>query len=138
MLAVSFKHIWNMGSTRLAEASILLCVEVHLVIKVERIEEIATELHARTNLSVCCCPWARIFPIPTIIILFVPPPLAGKRGVPRGFSFAFQFLLVIHTGKLQPVLIWREKPVLLALLSNLGIPLPASYPVFRTKWREIS
>ena len=46
--------------------------------------------------------------------------------------------LVTHTGKLQPVLIWREKPVLLALLSNLGIPLPASYPVFRTKWREIS
>jgi len=46
--------------------------------------------------------------------------------------------LVIHTGKLQPVLIWREKPVLLALLNNLGIPVPASYPVFRTKWREIS
>jgi len=49
-----------------------------------------------------------------------------------------QSWLVIHTGKLQPVLIWREKPVLLALLSNLGIPVPASYPVFRTKWREIS
>ena len=46
--------------------------------------------------------------------------------------------LVIQTGKLQPVLIWREKPVLLALLRNLGIPVPASYPVFRTKWREIS
>ena len=46
--------------------------------------------------------------------------------------------VVIHTGKLQPVLIRREKPVLLALLSNLGIPVPASYPVFRTKWREIS
>jgi len=46
--------------------------------------------------------------------------------------------LVIHTGKLQPVLIWREKPVLLALLSNLGILVPASYPVFRTKWRKIS
>ena len=46
--------------------------------------------------------------------------------------------LVIQTGKLQPVLTWREKPVLLALLSNLGIPVPASYPVFRTKWREIS
>jgi len=49
-----------------------------------------------------------------------------------------QYTLVIHTGKLQPVLIWREKPVLLSLLSNLGIPVPASYPVFRTKWREIS
>ena len=46
--------------------------------------------------------------------------------------------LVVHTGKLQPVLLWREKPVLLALPSNLGIPIPASYPVFRTKWREIS
>ena len=46
--------------------------------------------------------------------------------------------LVIHTGKVQPVFIWREKPVLLALLSNLTIPVPASYLVFRTKWREIS
>jgi len=46
--------------------------------------------------------------------------------------------LVVHTGKLQPVLLWREKPVLLTLPSNLGIPVPASYPVFRTKWREIS
>ena len=27
--------------------------------------------------------------------------------------------VVIHTSKLQPVFIWREKPVLLALLSNL-------------------
>jgi len=48
------------------------------------------------------------------------------------------YKLVIQTGKLQPVLIWREKPVLLALLSNLTIPVPASYPVFLTKWREIS
>jgi len=32
------------------------------------------------------------------------------------FMFCF-----IHTGKLQPVFIWREKPVLLALLSNLTI-----------------
>jgi len=48
------------------------------------------------------------------------------------------FYVVIQTGKLQPVLIWREKPVLLALLSNLGIPVPASNPVFRTKWGEIS
>jgi len=47
-------------------------------------------------------------------------------------------LIVIQTGKLQPVLIWREKPVLLALLRNLTIPVPASYPDFRTKWREIS
>jgi len=46
--------------------------------------------------------------------------------------------LVVHTGKLQPVLLWREKPVLLALPSNLGIPVPASYLVFRTKWSEIS
>ena len=46
--------------------------------------------------------------------------------------------LVIQTGKLQPVFIWREKPVLLSLLSNLRIPVPASYPVFRIKWREIS
>ena len=45
---------------------------------------------------------------------------------------------VIHTGKLQPVLIWREKPVLPTLLSNLEIPVPALYAVFRTKWREIS
>ena len=48
------------------------------------------------------------------------------------------FPVVVHTGKLQPVLLWGEKPVLLALPSNLGIPIPASYPVFRTKWREIS
>jgi len=54
------------------------------------------------------------------------------------FGGELGILLVIHTGKLQPVLIWREKPVLLALLSNLGIPAPASYPVFRTKWRKIS
>ena len=33
--------------------------------------------------------------------------------------------LVIQTGKLQPGFIWREKPVLLALLSNLTIPVPA-------------
>jgi len=46
--------------------------------------------------------------------------------------------LAIQTGKLQPVFIWREKPVLLALLSNLTIPVPASYLVFRTEWREIS
>ena len=46
--------------------------------------------------------------------------------------------LVVHTCKLQPVLLWREKAVLLALPSNLGIPIPASYPVFRTKWREIN
>ena len=36
-----------------------------------------------------------------------------------------RFRIVIQTGKLQPVLIWREKPVLLALLSNLTIPVPA-------------
>jgi len=47
-------------------------------------------------------------------------------------------VVVIQTGKLQPVFIWREKPVLLAVLSNLKIPVPAQYPVFRTKWREIS
>jgi len=41
-------------------------------------------------------------------------------------------ILVIQTGKLQPVFILREKPVLLALLSNLKIPVPASYPVFCT------
>ena len=46
--------------------------------------------------------------------------------------------LVIQIGKLQTVFIWREKPVLLALLSNQTIPLLASYPVFPTKWREIS
>jgi len=45
--------------------------------------------------------------------------------------------LVMQTGLFQPVFIWREKPVLLALLSNLTIPVPASYPVFCTKWREI-
>ena len=39
---------------------------------------------------------------------------------------------------LQPVVMWREKVVLLALPSNLTIPVPATYPVFRTKWREIS
>ena len=50
----------------------------------------------------------------------------------------FRKSVVIHTGKLQPVLIWREKPVLLAVLRNLGIPVPASYPVLSTKWREIS
>ena len=60
------------------------------------------------------------------------------------FCLGVQFLptdlsqVVVHTGKLQLVLLWREKPVLLALPSNLGIPVPASYPVFRTKWREIS
>ena len=48
------------------------------------------------------------------------------------------FWVVIQTGKLQPVFIWCEKPVLLAILSNLTIPVPASYPVFRTKWRKIS
>ena len=47
-------------------------------------------------------------------------------------------ILVIQTSKLQPVFIWREKLVLLALLSNLKILLPASYPVFGTKWRAIS
>ena len=35
--------------------------------------------------------------------------------------------LVMQTGKLQPVFIRREKPVLLALLSNLTIPLPMTY-----------
>ena len=53
-------------------------------------------------------------------------------------NFEWLFFLVVHTGKLQPVLLWREKPVLLALPSNLGIPIPASYPVFHTKWSEIS
>ena len=51
---------------------------------------------------------------------------------------AREWSVVVHTGKLQPVLLWREKTVLLALPSNLAIPIPASYPVFRTKWREIS
>jgi len=46
--------------------------------------------------------------------------------------------LVIQTGKLQPVFIWWEKTVLQALLSNLTIPVPASYPVFCMKWCEIS
>ena len=46
--------------------------------------------------------------------------------------------LVIHTGKWQPVFIWREEPVLLALLSNLTIPVPASYPVFCIKWCEMN
>ena len=45
MLKVLFQHIWNMGSTQLAVASIMLCVEIHLVIEVERIEEISTEHH---------------------------------------------------------------------------------------------
>ena len=38
--------------------------------------------------------------------------------------------VVIQTGKLQPVFILHEKPVLLSLLSNLRIPVPASYPIF--------
>jgi len=46
--------------------------------------------------------------------------------------------VVIQTGKLQPGFIWREKTVLLALLNNLKIPVPASYPVFRSKWVEMS
>jgi len=46
--------------------------------------------------------------------------------------------LMIQPGKLQPVFIWREKRVLLALLNNLTIPAPSSYPVFRTKWCKIS
>jgi len=46
--------------------------------------------------------------------------------------------LVIQTGNWQPVFIWREKPVLLAFSSNLTISVPASYPVFCMKWREIS
>jgi len=57
---------------------------------------------------------------------------------PLCFLEIAQFEVVIQTGKLQPVFIWREKPVLLSLLSNLRIPVPASYPIFRTKWREIS
>jgi len=38
----------------------------------------------------------------------------------------------------QPVLIWHEKPVVLILLSNLTWQIPASYPGFHTRWREIS
>ena len=56
---------------------------------------------------------------------------------PNGFIYSGSSI-VVHTGKLQQVLLWREKSVLLALPSNLVIPVPASYPVFRTKWREIS
>ena len=63
--------------------------------------------------------------------------LKGKRGHYQWFFFPFsgqisRSQVVIQTGKLQPVFIWREKPVLLALLSNLTIPVPASYPVFRS------
>jgi len=39
--------------------------------------------------------------------------------------------MVTHTGKLQPVLIWREKPVLLALLKqseNIGTDLISGFP----------
>ena len=46
--------------------------------------------------------------------------------------------IVIQTGQLQQVLIWREKSILLALLSNLVIPVLASYPVIRTKLPEMS
>ena len=58
-----------------------------------------------------------------------------KREKKKKLGWGF---VIIQTGKLQPVFIMREKPVLLALLSNLGIPVPASYPVFRTKRGEIS
>ena len=47
------------------------------------------------------------------------------------------YYIVIQTSKLHPVFIWREKPVLLALLSNLKIPVPVACPFFRTEWREI-
>jgi len=45
-------------------------------------------------------------------------------------------VVVIQTGKLQPVqvFVWCEKPVLLALVRGLTWQIPASYPVFRTKW----
>jgi hypothetical protein len=90
MLAVLFKHIWNMGSTRLAVASILLCVEIRLVIEVERIEEIATELLTWTLERLFYCPRARVLPPTFAILLIVPSPFAAKRGVPsRGLSFAF-------------------------------------------------
>jgi len=46
--------------------------------------------------------------------------------------------LGIQTGKLQPGFIMRENPVLLVLLSNLTILVPASYQVLGNKWREIS
>ena len=45
---------------------------------------------------------------------------------------------MIQISKLQPGFIWREKQVSLVLLSNLTIAVSASYPVFRTKWREIN
>jgi len=63
---------------------------------------------------------------------------AASRSRLQNYQRIVSFPLVIQTSKLQLVFIWREKPVLLALLSNLTIPVPASYPVFRTKWREIS
>ena len=57
----------------------------------------------------------------------------------RDLSSQSHSVLVIQTvtGKLQPVFIWHEKPVLLPLLNHLTGQILTSYLVFRTKWREI-
>ena len=49
-----------------------------------------------------------------------------------------RFLWLDTSGKLQSGFICRERPVLQTLLSNLTIPVPATYPGFRTKRRAIS
>ena len=50
---------------------------------------------------------------------------AASRSRLQNYQRIVSFSLVIQTGKSQPVFIWREKPVSLALLSNLTIAVPA-------------